>query len=451
MKKKQFFSLIAAVLILCLVGGCAQPQQQQEQEQPPAVQAKATPLAEGIYPMAIRYPDAAEYENDWEEWKDAYDAWRAERKKSQALAKEAGDQDAFILKTMEEFLGGEENRIYSPLNVYMALAMVAETVDGNSRAQILDLLGVSNIRQLREEATALWQSHYRDDELVTSVLASSLWLNEKVSLKEERLKAVAEHYYASSYAGAVGTKEFDQALRDWINAQTGGLLQEQVSEISLPPEAVLTLATTIYYRAKWEGAFQASETKEQIFRGKSGDVTCDFLNKKSRNVYYWGKQFGAVRLSLEESGGMWLILPDEGVEVSALLKDEQVQQLLLGAPYTDCKELIVDLSMPKFDVSSEIDLTDGLKNLGVTDIFDMGKSDFTPLCDEALVIGRAVHDARVAVDEEGCTATAVTVMQEAGSSMPPKDEVEFTLDRPFLFAITSEHNTPLFLGTVMNP
>ena len=164
-------SVAAAVIVAIVVGAFVWQKETPKAEDlvpPPVVQAKATPLAEGIYPTAIRYPDAAEYENYWEEWKDAYDAWRAERKKSKALAKEAGDQDAFILKTMEEFLGGEENRIYSPLNVYIALAMVAETVDGNSRAQILDLLGVSNIRQLREEATALWQSHYRDDELVFS-------------------------------------------------------------------------------------------------------------------------------------------------------------------------------------------------------------------------------------------------------------------------------------------
>lgn len=450
MKKKRFLSLIAALLILCLAGGCAQPEQKQPEQQPPSVSGKATPLAEGIYPTAIRYPDAAEYENFQEEWSDAYDAWRNERKEAQALAEEAGDLDAFITKTMAEFLSGEQNRVYSPLNLYMALAMLAETADGNSRQQILELLGVSSIEQLRKEAAALWRSHYRDDELVTSVLASSLWLNENVALKEEPLKAIAEHYYASSYSGVPGTAEFDQALRDWINAQTGGLLQDQVGEISMKPETVLTLAATIYYRAMWNHPFQESDTKEGTFHGKSGDVIFDFMNKSSRNYYYWGEQFGAVRLSLEESGNMWLILPDEGVEVSSLLTDGQVQQLILGEEYADSKELIVNLSLPKFDVSSETYLMEGLKNLGVTDIFDFEKSDFTPLSDETLAVTEAIHDARVTVDEEGCTAAAVTVIQEAGSSMPPQDEIDFTLDRPFLFVITSEHGMPLFMGTVQN-
>ena len=35
--------------------------------------------------------------------------------------------------------------------------------------------------------------------------------------------------------------------------------------------------------------------------------------------------------------------------------------------------------MPKFDVSSDLDLIDGLKELGVTDLCDMNVSNFDPL------------------------------------------------------------------------
>lgn len=56
------------------------------------------------------------------------------------------------------------------------------------------------------------------------------------------------------------------------------------------------------------------------------------------------------------------------------------------------------------------------------------------------------------VDEEGCEAAAYTViMVGAGAEMPPDDEVDFTLDRPFLFAITGEGNLPLFVGVVNQP
>ncbi len=44
----------------------------------------------------------------------------------------------------------------------------------------------------------------------------------------------------------MGSKETNQALRSWINEQTGGLLQEQAEGLELSAETVLALATTVY-------------------------------------------------------------------------------------------------------------------------------------------------------------------------------------------------------------
>ncbi|RHO58079.1 hypothetical protein DW094_00440 [Ruminococcaceae bacterium AM07-15] len=38
-----------------------------------------------------------------------------------------------------------------------------------------------------------------------------------------------------------------------------------------------------------------------------------------------------------------------------------------------------------------------------------------------------------------------------GNGTPPKEEVEFVLDRPFLFVITSNDGLPLFVGAVYRP
>lgn len=48
------------------------------------------------------------------------------------------------------------------------------------------------------------------------------------------------------------------------------------------------------------------------------------------------------------------------------------------------------------------------------------------------------------------TAVAYTVM-EYESAEPEGEEIAFTLDRPFLFAITSEDGLPLFVGVVETP
>ena len=70
----------------------------------------------------------------------------------------------------------------------MALAMLAELTDGTSRAQILDCLGAEDITALRQQATALWDANYCDDGHLTSILASSLWLNQDIPFVQETME-----------------------------------------------------------------------------------------------------------------------------------------------------------------------------------------------------------------------------------------------------------------------
>ena len=53
-----------------------------------------------------------------------------------------------------------------------------------------------------------------------------------------------------------------------------------------------------------------------------------------------------------------------------------------------------------------------------------------------IFVSKIEHGVRVAIDEEGVTATAYTVEMTAGSSRPTEDEIDFVLDRPFIFVIT---------------
>ena len=116
--------------------------------------------------------------------------------------------------------------------------------------------------------------------------------------------------------------------------------------------------------------------------------------------------------------------------------------------------MTIDLSVPKFDVSADTDLSGALRALGVTDVFDAGKADFSPLTDDkadAIFLSQAKHSARVTIDEEGVVAAAYTVMVACGAALPPDERVEFTLDRPFLFAVTGESGEILFAGIVNTP
>lgn len=177
------------------------------------------------------------------------------------------------------------------------------------------------------------------------------------------------------------------------------------------------------------------------------------MHKTMESTYYAADNFAAVGKYLEGSGTMWFLLPDEGVTPEALLSDGSAVDFFLSPESAESKYMTIDLSVPKFDVSADTDLSGALRALGVTDVFDAGKADFSPLTDyaDSIFLSQAKHAARVTIDEEGVVAAAYTVMVACGAALPPDERVEFTLDRPFLFAVTGESGEILFAGIVNMP
>lgn len=414
-----------------------------------------------VYPKTAPFPDEMLYVNDdgsiddtfW----DAYDLWDNDKRTRRTLLENyEGELNPFFTDCIRQFLTDSqgENKIYSPINVYMALGMLAEVTDGESREQVLSLLGLSNVEDLRSQAYMIWNANYLNDGANTSILASSLWLNEDVNFVQPTLDSLAQNYYASAYQGVMGSDELNHALQSWLNEQTGGLLGDRASGVSLDDDTVMALATTINFHAGWNDEFFPEATQSSVFHGTDGDIDCDFMHE-DQSMYYWGEKFSAVVKYLQSDGNMWFILPDEGVSVDELLQDEQAMEFILGNKYEwENNEFVtVHLSVPKFDVSSDIDLISGLKALGVTDVFDPAISDFTPMTLDMgeIYLSQAEHAARVKIDEKGCTAAAYTVMAAAGAAMPPEEEIDFVLDRPFIFVITGAGDLPLFVGIVNRP
>ncbi len=357
-----------------------------------------------------------------------------------------------------------ENLTYSPLNIYLALALLADMTDGNTQAQILSTLGTNNQTQLQTGAAALWEGNYRNDGITTSILAGSLWLDEDITYSLSTIEEIAERYQVSVFQGPMGSAEYTNALISWINDQTGNLLEEQTGDIQMSENTVMTLVTTIYYKARWEELFNENNVTTDTFHGTVSDVECEFMNRTlDQEMYYAGDHFGAVFKSFDDGGGMWLILPDEDSSVGKLLEDDQLYELLdaesLYGNYAQPKwensvTVELHLSMPKFDITCEWELADVLRALGITDVFEEDTADFSVLFAdedvESVYLSKAEHVVRVTVDEEGVEASAYTMLaaDSTTSASEEYEEVDFILDRPFIYAIVSDTGTILFVGTV---
>ena len=207
------------------------------------------------------------------------------------------------------------------------------------------------------------------------------------------------------------------------------------------------LASTLYFQAGWSDEFNESRTEKDIFTAADGtETTVEFMHKTQDAGFLRQNGYQAASLSTH-SAQVTFVLPDEGVSPADLLKDPEFL-----AELTDTENEIygeVQWSVPKFDVSSQLNLETTLKGLGITDAFDPDTSDFSPLTDvDPVWLDQATQIARVKVDEKGVEAAAVTLMATADGAPPEDPQVcIMDLDRPFLFVIRAG-SAVLFVGVV---
>lgn len=443
-RKLPWIGAVAAMLALVLLFRFV--------EIPMTITAKAVSTASPA--RIMERPDLDDYK-DRESWLSDLETWKVEWEQRSAVSSEAlAQMRDFSQTSFNEFLSGSQsNQLYSPINAYIGLAMMAELTAGQTRQQILDALGTADLSALRQQVSALWESAYQDNGNEICTLANALWLDESLGYKQEPMDVLAHHYYASVYRQDLSSQRALKDIQAWLNNNTGGLLKDAVQGIQLPEEAVLALYSTIYFQAKWQNEFSAAKNTTDTFHAPGGDVTCTFMNQKLRQMnYYWGEDYGAVALGLKNGSCMWFILPDENKTIDDVLDSGEYLEMI-AAPYEgweNTKYMKVNLSVPKFDVQSQQNLKEGFTKMGITDLFQLGSADFSEAFEGPVFITAANQAVRVEIDEQGVKAAAYIEFPGAGAAMPPEEIIDFVLDRPFLFVIEGS-GIPLFAGAVNQP
>ena len=464
---KRFVTLIlASLMLLC---GCAAdpsgvpdntpentPENTQEashHEHTGYVIAAPAPHEYAADPNSIVSEDGAV---DHEKYNSMYEEWVKQLNARREEAKSAPDLRAFTEGLLTELMTQAEdnNLVFSPANIFVALAMLAETAEGETRREILSLLGAGDMESLRKAASALIKAEPVDDGVTKCTVANSLWLNDRYSFVTETLERLADIYDASSFWGDPCDGDFVQALRDWLNDNTGGLLKDAVDSVELEPSTVLAIASTIYFKAAWENEYNKNATSPMTFHAPTGDIECDFMHKSVHGGYFRGEGFSALGDALKGSAGtMWYLLPDDGVSVEEMLKGSGMEFIFSDKSGAN-SSVIVNVSAPKIDVSADTDLVDALKSMGMRSCFVPEAAEFDPITTDAgeLFVTEIKHAARVKTDEDGVEAAAFTLIKVYGNgAILPQEIVDFVLDRPFAFVITGISGAPLFVGIVNTP
>ena len=146
---------------------------------------------------------------------------------------------------------------------------------------------------------------------------------------------------------------------------------------------------------------------------------------------------------------MTVLLPREGKSIREVLSTLDADTWLWDLQWMESAE--VDVKLPRMDITTNVNLVETMKALGMPSAFDPYEADIPNYCNIPQCISKMFQVAKIKMDEEGTEAAAITVIETTDSGIhgTPKS-YEFHADRPFLYII-SERSTGaiLFIGQYM--
>ena len=367
-----------------------------------------------------------------------------------AGAAAAADFGVRLFKTsMEE----GENTLISPLSVLYALAMTTNGADGETLAQMEQVLGMDVDNLNSYMLTYLNLLPEAKDYKMS--LANSIWFKDDPNFAVEQsfLQTNADYYGAGAYKAA-----FDEGTRNdinnWVKEHTDGMIPEIIDEI--PDEAIMYLVNALAFDAKWADEYEEHQIREGSFTMEDGtrqDV--DMMHSEEYTYLEDDLATGFIKYYKDRRYAFVAMLPNEGVTVSQYVDSLTGEHLrdLLNNP----QDVTVFASIPKFETEYDIEMSEVLQEMGITDAFDWRVADFSGLGTYNvdgmnICINRVLHKTFISVTEQGTragAATAVEMVAEGAAEIIEYKEV--VLDRPFVYMlIDCETNLPFFIGTMMN-
>lgn len=366
----------------------------------------------------------------------------------------------FAAESSSLMLQSEGNQLYGPVAPYLMLSLLGEGAAGATQKELFEALyqTPTSRKTLHQFNEALLGKYLGSGDIK---MANALWLDEPVKLTTAFKQVAGEHYYGD--IKKVPFSDNPEAATATINKWAKTNLGESVYDKSLiEPGFALVLLNASRLELEWLHSFDSKFTKEELFHSKGKDVKAAMMHQSYASYpYAVGTDYLATSLPLKNGNRLQLILPNEGVAARSLI-DTKEKMLSLFWIVED-KEMKMAISVPKFDVMSELDLQPNLEKMGFQRAFSKEEAGFSRLTSNvSLYLGRALQKNQLSfeetqVDVAGYTQVMMPVTPEEPKTTPvppvvvEEPAMEFKLDRPFIYLISDQDGIPLLQGIVDDP
>ena len=354
-----------------------------------------------------------------------------------------GSETGFALsffRSVNEIVEYDKNYVISPYSAGVALSMLAEGAEGQTRVEFDDALNNCMFRAI----------DLGGNDTVVVKSANSLWLDDNFSVRNRYVGLLQKDFDAFVDVLSFSDPATVKAINNWCSENTNGKIDNIIDK--LRPDMVMVLANALYFNAPWVKAFAPEATKEAVFHGLAGDTKVQMMNTKS--TFRYAEYMGCQMVELPYEGGryaMYVVLPPRNWDANSIIP--HIGESVYDAAMNMLSDREVVLRMPKVKLETSLILNEAIQKMGVKAAFTSA-ADFKGISAMGpLVLDQVKQKCYIDIAEKGTEAAAVTVAQIRLTAARPGAQTSavMTVDRPYLFFI-ADHETSniLFAGKVVN-
>ena len=362
----------------------------------------------------------------------------------------------------------EENIFISPSSIYHTLMLAYFGSLGETQEELEVSLGFGNLTKSEVLKTYMFDRAYQAVRERTAGLgytfkhANKLYFEQDLKLNECLRLALADQIELVDFKKS--PEQTRVSMNKWVEDTTQGRIQDLIPQGYVDYSTKASIVNAAYFKGQWQSQFKPKDTKFGNFYITRDQIRMvKFMVQKGSFNYYVSEELQAHVLEMPYEGdhvSMVVILPpwkDNSLQETVKRMTPETLQGVMGEIQTGFYKVEkLDVLLPKFSISGDLELLEPLSSLGINSLFG-GRSNLTGFMDQygdsedTISLDSAKHKSFIEVNEEGSEAAAATALLGFRSARPLFHS-EFKADHPFLFLIYDKQvDTILFFGVYQHP
>jgi serpin B len=338
-----------------------------------------------------------------------------------------------------------KNLIMSPYSAYSAFALAYPASAGTTRTALDNFFHYPKDLNRLASLNDHLQTNNKSN---TVTISNSLWVQEGINVLPAYQQTIENVFNADlGFLNFHKPKAAAKKINGWASDKTYGLIQKAVTPAAIANQTSV-LMNAVYFNCRWDHKFDPKDTKPMLFYvSKTQHNNVPMMNQTYDFDYAQTAKAQIISLPYDKNKySMLIILPKKGVSLANIRKSLSINQLNQWQQQMHSQS--INLSLPKFETSSKINLIPYLKRMGLTQPLS-NQANFSKFSTQhSLQINGVLQVAHIIVDEKGTKAAAVTSVMFGNAIVMP---ITMTINHPFMYIMyKTKPKTILFMGQVTN-